>query len=225
MRYPTDKTKQKEQRGTGYLGAYKPYIQGRDFNSSGTCEFVHDWITGRGVELLSQGEALYWYILRFDPNIVDIQEQYPLDNASTNEIADKLGLRHPRARNHIMTTDFLITYRDGHQEAHSFKSSKSVLNNNRTSEKLLIEKQYWESKGIRFRIIFKDELNKVYANNIRMCSYYADKQVVCDETSCLKYMIIHHLIDIDTMKSEPLNIQTQLSIHESEVNKLWKTLQ
>lgn len=94
MSYPSDKTRLKELRGMGELEDYKPFINARDFNSIGTCEIVPDWITGRSVELLSQGEAIYWYILRFNPDIVDIREQYPMNPNETLALADTLGIRH-----------------------------------------------------------------------------------------------------------------------------------
>ena len=224
MRYTSDATRIKEHRGTGELGDYKPFINARDFNSLGTCEIVPDWITGRSVELLSQGEAMYWYTLRFNPDIVDIREQYPLNPTETLEIADQLGIRHPKNRSHIMTTDFLITYQDGHMEAHSLKTSKKVLEKDRTCERLVLEKTYWEMHGIRYRLIFKDEVNEIYARNIRFCSYNAKINTVTDKMSCFKYMIINHIIFIDTIETEELNLRELLAKYESEVNTVWKTI-
>lgn len=224
MSYPSDETRLKELRGMGELEVYKPFINAHDFNSIGTCEIVPDWVTGRSVELLSQGEAMYWYILRFNPDIVDIREQYPMNPNETLALADTLGIRHPKNRSHIMTIDFLITYRDGHQEAHSLKTSKKVLERDRNCERLLLEQKYWELHGIRYRLIFKDELNNIYAQNIRFCSYNANINTVIDRMSCLKYMIINHLITIDTLETEELNLQKLLLKHESEVDTVWKRI-
>lgn len=224
MSYPTDKTRLNELRGTGELGEYKPFINARDFNSIGTCEIVPDWITGRSVELLSQGEAMYWYILRFNPDIVDIKEQFPMNPNETVALADSLGIKHPKNRSHIMTIDFLITYRDGHQEAHSLKTSKKILEKDRNCELLFLEKSFWELHGIPYRLIFKNELNNIYARNIRFCSYNANINTVTDKMSCLKYMIINHLITIDTIETEELNLRKLLLQHESEVNTVWTTI-
>ena len=57
-------TKINEGRGKGSGASYLPWIQTREISSVGTCSNPKDWKTGRTVELLSQGEAYYWHILR-----------------------------------------------------------------------------------------------------------------------------------------------------------------
>ena len=79
-------SKIEEGRGKGSGASYKPWIQTREISSCGTCSNPKDWKTGRTVELLSQGEAYFWHMLRWDDNILDIREQYPLDLELTNEI-------------------------------------------------------------------------------------------------------------------------------------------
>lgn len=51
--------KNRKNEGSGY----KPYITTSRFNSIGTTTVVTDWKTGRGVHCLSQGEALWYYVL------------------------------------------------------------------------------------------------------------------------------------------------------------------
>ena len=66
-------SKIEEGRGKGSGASYKPWIQTREISSCGTCSNPKDWKTGRTVELLSQGEAYFWHILRWDDNILDVQ--------------------------------------------------------------------------------------------------------------------------------------------------------
>lgn len=75
----SEQRKRQEGRGTGTKKDYKPYIQAREINSLGTCSNPIDWKTGRTIELLSQGESALWHILRWNDDVIDIREQYPLD--------------------------------------------------------------------------------------------------------------------------------------------------
>ena len=106
-------TKINEGRGKGFGASYLPWIQTREISSIGTCSNPKDWKTGRTVELLSQGEAYYWHILRWNDEIEDIREQYPLDLETTLEICDDYNVKHPRNRHTYMTSDFYVTYKDG----------------------------------------------------------------------------------------------------------------
>ena len=81
-------------------------------------------------------------MLRWDDNILDIREQYPLDLELTNEICDDRCCKHPGGRNCYMTTDFYVIYKDGPEKAFSVKTSKKLLNKKRTKEKLDIERCY-----------------------------------------------------------------------------------
>lgn len=75
----SQKTKLKRRMGQGEGADYIPYITTREFNSLGTTALIKDWITGRTVHCFSQGEARWYYILRWDDENIDIREQYPLD--------------------------------------------------------------------------------------------------------------------------------------------------
>ena len=66
MRRKSQKGKFKEHRGTGTGADYKPWIQTGEFGSRGTAANPIDWKTGRQIHLLSQGEVIAWYLLRWD---------------------------------------------------------------------------------------------------------------------------------------------------------------
>ena len=82
-------------------------------------------------------------MLRWDDNILDIREQYPLDLELTNEICDDRCCKHPGGRNCYMTTDFYVIYKDGSEKAFSVKTSRNLLKKRRTKEKLDIERCYF----------------------------------------------------------------------------------
>ena len=127
MRRKSDKSKQKEGYGTGHGADYKPYIRTAEFNSSGTCANPVDWKTGRTVQLLSQGEKYFWYLMRWNDHVTDIREQFPLPVEDTMQIAEQYGIQHPRKGSElaIMTSDFLVDFDDNTQGVFSIKASKA----------------------------------------------------------------------------------------------------
>lgn len=217
MRAPSDQSKIKEGRGTGTHASYKPWIKTREFNSKGTCANPIDWITGRVVELLSQGEMQAWYMLRFDEEIDDINEQFPLDRGKVNRVCERYNIRKPI---HILTSDFLVTFKDGRKAVYSVKSSKDEFDTKGKSEKeinhinnkfnrLFIEKMYWEEElDIPYHLIFKDNFNTIYYNNIRAVSKFYNEESVFDNVSYLKHLIVTHKINIEKITEEQLDFVT-----------------
>ena len=182
--------------GLGTGADYKPWITTSEFNSRGTTAVIKDWKTGRGVHCLSQAEANWYYILRWDDNNIDIREQYPLDRRITERIAFENGFKHPGNSDYIMTTDFLATRADGTYHAYSIKSGYDDLFE-RDYEKLCIEKLYWKSFGTEFTILTKAEVNSVYAANIRLITEFWDASTVYDEISAIKHKLAHKEIETD----------------------------
>jgi len=176
MRGPSEKTKLERHWGEGHGADYKPFIKTRDFNSFGTCSNIIDWKHGRTIELLSQGEKWWYYILRWDDQVVDIREQFPLPIADTTEIA-KLKNYNPVQRGKIhMTTDFLVDYANGKQIAYTVKSSDKLKR--RTLEKMEIEEAYWKSEGVELKRLYKTDLDMMKAINIsNLIPFYNPKNL------------------------------------------------
>ncbi len=206
----TEKGKLRQGRGTGTGVDYKPWIKIREVNSIGTASTVMDYKTGRPIELLSQGEVYYYYILRWDDTVEDIREQFPLELDRTLEIADKLEIKHPHNRSTRMTTDLLVTRTNGTLEAYSIKTDRSVLENERTREKLFLEKLYWESQGILFHICMKEDVNLIYVQNIMDVISCYDPSRVQDAHGMIRYLIAHKKITVD-MASSPLDYETLIN--------------
>ena len=181
--------------GEGTGKDYLPYITTSEFNSIGTTSVIKDWKTGRGVHCLSQGEALWYYILRWDDNNVDIREQYPLDRDTTIKIAEENGFQYPKRKDYIMTTDFLITERSGKLHAYSVKTDKNL--NERTLQLLCIEKLYWNKQGVPYTLLYKTEVNKILVSNIRIVTEFYDSKRVFDEISAIKHKIATKEIKTD----------------------------
>ena len=66
MQRITEEGKIKNGRGTGTGVEYKPWIKIRELNSKGTASNIIDWKNGRQIELLSQAEVWWYYVLRWD---------------------------------------------------------------------------------------------------------------------------------------------------------------
>lgn len=218
MKYISDETRRAQHRGTGTGANYKAWIKPRELPSLGTCRSLTDWKTGRIVELLSQGEVEWYYHLRWDDTVADINEQYPLDQAITLQIAAEMGIKHPQwaKKPVVMTTDFLVTRTNGRQEAYSVKPDQNL--NSRTVEKEILQQKYWESKGIPFFTVTKNSLNPREHINIEAVVQFYDKKWVRKDNmfDLIKYLIAHKQIVVD-MNSEFIDYR---AIAENYVAKL-----
>ncbi len=158
-----------EGRGSGTGTEYKPWLTIHSFASKGTVSRIKGRKTGRIHHLLSRNEEYYFTLLDYSPNVVDIREQFPLELSETLNIARTLNIRHPRYPGctypAVMTTDFLISRTDG-LCARTIKMKKE-LDNPRTIEKFMIERAYWDKKGIDWKIVTEDQINREKALNLR----------------------------------------------------------
>lgn len=167
----------KEGRGQGTGADYNPWIHIQDFPSLGMVSRVHGYTSHRTHHLLSRNETAFFYLMDFDNDITDIQEQFPLlDVLDTVRIAEHAGIRHPRdPKSHypyVLTSDFVLTTQNGHFVC-SIKESKA-LKNPRTLEKLEIERRYWKERGIDWKIVTEKDINFDRARNIEWIFRSAD---------------------------------------------------
>ena len=211
-------SKKKRCMGEGYGKDYKPYITTSEFNSLGTTSVIVDWKSKRGVHCLSQGEAYWYYILRWDDNNTDIREQFPMERKDTLRIAENLGFKHPGDSEHVMTIDFLVTEANGNYHAYSVKHDKETLTD-RMLEILCIEKAYWESKGIPYTLLFKTDVDLVLVNNIRNVVYFYDIQDVFDKVSLIKHRIARKEIKVDMANEDLMSFVSLILKEEKDYNE------
>jgi hypothetical protein len=117
----------------------------------------------------------------------------------------------------------LVDYADGHQEAVSIKDSRKDVDYKlakteyemnqamRTAEKLLIEKKYWAEKGITWKLLYKEDLDPQYVNNIRRIVVYYDENKVHDDISRVKHLIATKQITVDLFK--PIDYRELVTEH------------
>lgn len=209
--YISQATKRKQQRGEGRDAEYKPEIRVNEVKGHlGTHMSPRDYKMNRTMQFLSQGEAMLYSILRFDDNVVDIREQYPLPIDATEIIAWQLGKRQPMVRGEKVpfTVDLLADYIDGHSEAYSVKVSRAELLKSRSQiENLYIMKTYCESVGIPFHQVYTEDLNRTYAENLSRIVYYWNPDTVKDKVGLFKFLIAHKYIQID-LESDVIDVVT-----------------
>jgi hypothetical protein len=169
--------------GTGRCEDYKPWLLIQDFASKGRCHRIKGMKTGRVHHLFSDLEANGFHSYDFDPNVIDIREQYPLFPVEeTIEIAEHLGVKHPTdpatRQLIVMTTDFLLTIREGgglSYLARSFKYKKDLEDlraRTRTLEKLEIERRYWKARGIDWGLVRECDIDMVLVRNVKWVRPY-----------------------------------------------------
>ena len=188
-------TNANEMYNTNTKVGYKPYVTTSKFNSIGTTTVITDWKTGRGVHCLSQGEALWYYILRWDDDNINIQEQFPLEMDIINIIFEQLGMPKIKNPKFVMSTDFLVTKKDGSKIAYYVKNDRNL--NERTLQLLTVEKIYWVTQNVEYKLLFKDNANKVLANNIRLIVEFYNPESVVDDMSRIKHLLATKKVTAD----------------------------
>jgi hypothetical protein len=210
MRGPSQKSKRQQGRGIGEGKDYKPYIKSREINSAGTCSNVTDWKTGRQMQLLSQIEYSIYMQQRWRDDVMDIRERFPLDMVYMSNILSMINHELKEQGHNViaaicyedkepMTTDLLLTLENGHYEAISIVPNRNKLSQ-RDIEKIWLEKKYWNSKGIEFRLMDKTDINQTLVKNLRLITEYYDKTKVYDEISAIKHLIATKTLIIDLEK-------------------------
>lgn len=197
----SEENKKKNKRGQGKGGNYIPWKKIREVSSGSTASSVPDYKNGRMVELISQAEVWWYFKLRWNDDVADIREHFPLDVDETTEIAKTLGIRMYASGRKCMTTDLLLTLRDGSFVAVNVKYDRSQTLNDRDKEKIAIEREYWKRKKIPLYEVYKSDLDPIEIRNLRMVLIYYSKESVFDKYSLVKYLIANKLIEVDMKKS------------------------
>jgi len=158
--------------GQGEGSQYKPFLYVRDVPSRGTSSMVKSRITDRTHHYLSKQELKVHLLSTYQPNVVDIREQFALlPRSETAEISENIGIRHPvypgTNTPTVMTTDLLITIEQNSDQkllAISAKLSKDL--SDRNIEKLRIEQLYWERRGVKWILATEKNIPAYLSKNL-----------------------------------------------------------
>lgn len=166
----------KEGRGQGISSQYIPWVKthSQEFSSKGRATRVFGIKTERVHFFHSDNQYRAFLIFEYSDRVFDIREQFPLidvkevindmEDLRFDKFCDK-GTKEP----YVITTNFLLTLKeaDGTEKfvARTIKQT-SELNRKITWEKLEVERRYWLSKGIDWKVITEKQLSRQLAKNI-----------------------------------------------------------
>lgn len=169
-------------RGTGEGAAYKPWLYVHDVASKGRSSRIASG--GRVIHTLSDWETAAFRDFQWDPSVIDVKEQYPLELADTLRIAAEMKVRHPADGSPrepiVLTTDFLVKRLVGgriNQAAYAVKENAATdlgdartrgqkVSARRTRQKLEIERRYWLERDVLWGKLTEDQLSKARKVNI-----------------------------------------------------------
>lgn len=190
----------KEGRGQGIGKDYKPWLMTYNVPSLGRRARDPGWKTGRLHHLMSDLETFYFYFLEWSDLVIDIREQFPLLELETTQvIASDMGVKYLTDNESqlplILTTDFMITVRDGDRVfdiARTVKPSKE-LDKTRVIEKFEIERRYWAAKGVDWGIVTEKEVPLIFVENMKLLHprYYLE---TIDEYPLSQLLLIGNLL-------------------------------
>lgn len=102
-----------------------------------------------------------------------------------------------------MTTDFLVTKRNGSKIACSVKNDRKL--NRRTLELLTAEKTYWITQNIPYKLLFKEDVNQILSDNIRLIVEFYNPERVVDDVSKAKHLLATKKVHAD-LSSRALDV-------------------
>jgi len=200
-----------EGRGKGRRAAYSPWLRIQDVPSRGLVTRIRGWKSGRVHHLLSLLELRFFYILDWSRRVVDVREQYPLlPLDETLAIAASLGVEHPKdpITRHpiVMTTDFVATIRVNGKERDQARTVKYAeeLRSVRTLEKLEIEKRYWQTRKVDWKVITERNISATAARNIEWIHPYRRLEDFSTLPTAVAVKAIAGLTESVSLQNRPL---------------------
>jgi len=195
-------------RGLGTYQDYIPWHRvGRGDPSSRGRSHLQGW-NGRQRELLSDHEWVMLFFAITLPSLLDIREQFPLSQEDapselgayrvdvsnqlfpgTLTIAKQLGFKRPlttdvgESDDWVMSTDFLLLlqHADGTLELIAIAVKPlGEITKKRKKELLMIEREYWATRGITWLLITPNEYDERVGINLRMNMPWALGKAVDD---------------------------------------------
>ncbi len=182
---PHLRTRIKRRRGVGSDSLYVPWLKVRDVPSKGTSAIIRGVFTGRPHHLLSELEAIYFFLVERRASTVDLREQWPiLDFDRTLELCEQFGVRHTARSGYPepFTIDLLITERvDGKLKyrAASVKSPEDALDP-LVRLRLKVEHAWCQERGIPWTLVDTKRFNKTMLETLRFTRAWFRHRYVLD---------------------------------------------
>ncbi len=177
----------KRRRGVGLGSLYVPWLKVRDVPSKGTSAIIRGVSTGRPHHLLSELEAIYFFLIERRASTVDLREQWPiLDFDRTLELCEQFGVRHTARSGYPepFTIDLLITERvDGElrYRAASVKSPEDARDPF-VRLRLAVEHAWCQERGIPWTLVDTTQFNKTMLETLRFMRAWFRHRYVSDSS-------------------------------------------
>jgi hypothetical protein len=163
----------KKGKGRGAGATYEPWLRVNDVSSHGKSTKIHGIKTDRTHHLLSENEHRFFLCAEFNQRVIDIREQFPLFPVDmVVRVAREAGIEYPLHKKSqdptVLTTDFLLTLKN--QENHSYLAiavkPEEKLRESGVLERLEIERLWWETMGVPWRLVIDNQLDRKIAQNL-----------------------------------------------------------
>ncbi len=159
--------------GKEELESYRPWIGVRDVPSSGRSSVTPGITVKREHETLSDIETSMLYHADFSKSVTDIREQFPLFPLdAVQALAESVGIKYPcvpRTKTPaVLTTDFLLTIGGSNEPTYLAIAVKpsSELRKLRVLEKLEIERLWWESLNVKWKLVTEKSFSEIVTENL-----------------------------------------------------------
>lgn len=169
---PYLRTRIRRGRGVGNGPSYAPWLKARDVPSRGTSVITRGILSGRSHHLLSELEAIYFFLIERRACTVEIREQWPIfDIDRTLELCTRFGVRHAVRKGfpEPFTIDFLITERIGGELKYRAASVKSPDDARDPSVRLrlAVEHAWCLDRNIPWTLVDTGRFDKTVLQNLR----------------------------------------------------------
>ncbi|WAH58840.1 TnsA endonuclease N-terminal domain-containing protein [Pseudomonas silvicola] len=190
--------------GSGERESYRPWLNIRSVPSRGRSSVIPGVRIARGHQCLSDCESAFLILIEFNPDVVDIREQFPLiDYDETFAIALQkkiepalyVGTNVP----YVFTTDFMLSIAEPGQDpslvAISLKYKKEIDDastdqKKRIFEKQEIEEEYWSRRGVRSKLCFYEDLPHTKIKNLTILRDYANLPLSIASDSNVRKVVV-----------------------------------
>ncbi|MGP9669775.1 TnsA endonuclease N-terminal domain-containing protein [Pseudoalteromonas sp. AOP31-A2-14] len=154
-------------RGKGSGSEYEPFIKVHEISSRGESFRIFGRNSSRPHHLLSRLELSAFLVFDRYHLTIDIKEQYPVPIVDSLNICQRLGIKHPQiaGKLKVVTTDLVIEMKNKLGIAIAVKYAND-LDEQRTVDKLQIEKCFWEQQGYEWKLFTEQEITPAIKENL-----------------------------------------------------------
>lgn len=167
----------KNGRGLGTGIDYLPWLRVNDIPSRGKSTKIYGIKTERTYHLLSGVESNFFIIAEYNPQVIDIREQFPLFPVDlVLRVANEAGINYPIVSESndpsVLSSDFLLTLSEEGKISYLAIAIKKTeeLKDPDVLIRLEIERLWWAVLGIPWRLVTENQVSVITARNIEWFS-------------------------------------------------------